>query len=223
MATTAYLPKGWEKAELATLQAPDTAANETFEDNWFDEEHGDSGLTGGDYGGKYNLFDTTLPLGRSTSYNSVGVQNYTSFKTGEEANAETIEEPDYAQLLSDLRSGSASVKTLETDEQASPWGTSFGTPSDTALPVPPTSKSAAKAATLDSSIVDCTLNPALCAAGGGIDLNPLSGVESSVASAAEKVGITAVFIVGGLAIAVGGFVLLAKGPAESAAKAGALA
>ncbi len=149
---SAMMPPGWEAAELRDIGAPVTTANVELEDAWFDVEHGGPGsghfgYTGGyDEGGLFNPFDTTLgspeagggaPPG-STIYNSVGVMNYPSASVGLAENASVLEEPAYASFLAELRSGSLSLAELERAEDATPWGTAFTSPSNTAYPAPPT-------------------------------------------------------------------------------------
>lgn len=55
-------------------------------------------------GASYNLLNTTQPESGSTVFNSVGVQNYTSFQQGVQANASTLENGYYPSLLSALQS-----------------------------------------------------------------------------------------------------------------------
>lgn len=121
------MPAGWQDAILSDLGAPDTKPNIDFETAWADAEHGDTDRWGGvDEGGKYNPFDTTLPgPAGTTTYNSAGVENYPSANVGIEETVATLEEAPYAQLVTALRSGTASQSQLETIENATPWGTHF--------------------------------------------------------------------------------------------------
>lgn len=145
--TSVELPPGWEEEFNSTAGIPDTVANVEVENAWWDEEHGSSGISGGyDQGGEWNLFDTTLPMPAglyggveepaSTTYNSVGVQNYNSLAQGIAANVETLEEPYYTTFLADLRAGKDTLAQLEEAEDATPWGTAFTSPSNTPWAVP---------------------------------------------------------------------------------------
>jgi hypothetical protein len=76
-------------------------------------------------GGKaaYNPFNTTQRAEGSTSYNSVGVQNYTSPEQGVTATVKTLTNGRYEQILSALRAN-LSPEEIGSAIVASPWGTS---------------------------------------------------------------------------------------------------
>jgi len=128
------MPAGWIVQLLRALNAPLTPDNFQFAEQWFQEEHGGPSpnpqeQTGGyDQGGAYNPWDTTLQEPGSTTYNSVGVQNYPDWQTGIKATVDTLLDSSpsygYAAIVQALRSG-ASLTQLESVEDASSWGTAF--------------------------------------------------------------------------------------------------
>ena len=81
---------------LATIGAPQTSANVNSILAWINHEGG---------GGTNNPLNTTLAMGDSTSFNSVGVQNFSSLTIGVAANARTLLGGGYSDILSALRSG----------------------------------------------------------------------------------------------------------------------
>jgi hypothetical protein len=81
---------------LATIGAPQTSANINSILAWINHEGG---------GGTNNPLNTTLAMGGSTSFNSVGVQNFSSLSIGVAANARTLLGGGYSDILSALRSG----------------------------------------------------------------------------------------------------------------------
>jgi len=81
---------------LATIGAPQTSANVNSILAWINHEGG---------GGTNNPLNTTLAMGGSTSFNSVGVQNFSSLTIGVAANARTLLGGGYSDILSALRSG----------------------------------------------------------------------------------------------------------------------
>jgi len=81
---------------LATIGAPQTAANVNSILAWINHEGG---------GGTNNPLNTTQAMGNSTSFNSAGVQNFPTLAIGVAANAKTLMYPAYAEILAALRSG----------------------------------------------------------------------------------------------------------------------
>ena len=81
---------------LATIGAPQTSANVNSILAWINHEGG---------GGTNNPLNTTLAMGGSTSFNSVGVQNFSSLTIGVAANARTLLGGGFSDILSALRSG----------------------------------------------------------------------------------------------------------------------
>lgn len=226
MTTPVQMPRGWQSSLLSALGAPPSdTEDEIFLDNWFDIEHGappanPESLTGGyNEGGAFNPFDTTLRAKGSSSYNSVGVQNYPSFKEGEAATVATLEEPQYKSLLAELRSGHASVAALERTEDASPWGTAFPSPSNAELPVPKTSSAIAphvtkaELASFWSQIGQGVVNPGITGAKAGSAISGLLNTSSWKGLLLELA-----FIGGGIGILALGAATLAKGPTEKAAE-----
>lgn len=197
MSQSVQIPPNWKAGLDKAIGAPPTPALDEFENTWFDVEHGDTGLTGGfDQGGRYNPFDTTLKVPGSTSYNAAGVQNYPSATVGIEATAATLEEPAYRNLLSEMRSGHASLAQLEDAENASPWGSAFSSvPED--MPAPGTG---AVPANLDSIKIPSQFFGGL--AGTNVKVpSPLSSISGGIGTV----------ILEGLFIAIGGALVVAGG------------
>lgn len=239
MTTAAQMPSGWQPSLLRAIGAPPGDVEDAiFFDNWFDIEHGypsgnPSAETGGfDQGGKFNPFDTTLGAPGATNYNAVGVKNYPTAKVGIEATASTLEEPQYAELLRELRSGHASVRQLEEAEDASPWGTAFAVPSNEALAVPKSSAATAPhVTTAELTNWKKSILPLLGPVGAGMAAGEATGgaakkalgAVGSIASAFnpanwKRLVLEGIFVVGGLAIAGVGLAVMAKGPAERGAQ-----
>lgn len=84
------------KSLLATIGAPQTSANVNSILAWINHEGG---------GGTNNPLNTTLQMGGSSSFNSVGVQNYSSLATGVLANAKTLLGGNYSDIVAALKSG----------------------------------------------------------------------------------------------------------------------
>jgi hypothetical protein len=84
------------KSLLATIGAPQTSANINSILGWINHEGG---------GGTNNPLNTTQAMGGSTSFNSVGVQNFSSLAVGVAANAKTLLGGNYSDIVSALRSG----------------------------------------------------------------------------------------------------------------------
>ena len=63
----------------------------------------ETGHPAGSYqGASYNLLNTTLPAAGATTFNSIGVKNYTSYSQGIQATADTLKGGYYAALLQAL-------------------------------------------------------------------------------------------------------------------------
>lgn len=194
MSASVKIPPNWKAALDADIGAPETPSLDAFENTWFDVEHGATGLTGGyDQGGRDNPFDTTVPEPGSSSYNSVGVQNYPSYTEGARATAQTLEEPAYSQLLADMRSGRANLSELEDAENASPWGSAFS-PVPEELPAPGTAGTPAQ---LSSITIPSQFYGGL--AGTGVSVN--NPVGSTIGTLLLK----------GLFIALGGGLIIVGG------------
>lgn len=88
--------KAWARSFLATIGAPQTAANIQSVMAWINREGG---------GGQNNPLNTTYPLPGATDFNSVHVKNYSTVAIGILANARTIMGGGYGDILSALRSG----------------------------------------------------------------------------------------------------------------------
>jgi hypothetical protein len=83
-------------AVLAGVGAPTTASNVRSIESWIGREGG---------GGLNNPLNTTYPLGGSTSFNGVGVQNYPTYADGVDATIRTLENGNYGDILLLLRGG----------------------------------------------------------------------------------------------------------------------
>ena len=93
----------WIKAVLSGLGAPATAANVDSMMDWISHESVFPGGNG--EGGKWNPLNTTQTESGSTSYNSVGVQNYPDEQTGINATIQTLNNGNYGDILMMLKSG----------------------------------------------------------------------------------------------------------------------
>lgn len=83
-------------AVLSGIGAPATAANVKSIESWIGHEGG---------GGANNPLNTTYPLGGSTSFNGVGVQNYPTYADGVDATVRTLDNGAYGDILLLLRGG----------------------------------------------------------------------------------------------------------------------
>lgn len=92
----------WAVRVLHEIGAPVTKANLRFLNAWAHRE-GTSA--------KNNPLATTQPEHGSTSFNSVGVQNYPTLNLGAKATAATLENGYYDDVLKALRTGHISTKT----------------------------------------------------------------------------------------------------------------
>jgi hypothetical protein len=108
---------GWQKALLAKLGAPATPQNLRFVNAWAQAEGGSA---------SFNPFNTTQNEGGASSYNSVGVKNYSSPGQGIAATVATLLNGRYNPIVSGLRSGHDTAAQLATDVAHSPWGTGSG-------------------------------------------------------------------------------------------------
>jgi hypothetical protein len=75
-------------------------------------------------GAKFNPLNTTKKMPGSTPYNSIGVQNYTSYQQGLDATSSTLREKghDYGPIRRHLRNADPAPQTLRA-WQDSDWGT----------------------------------------------------------------------------------------------------
>lgn len=87
---------------LHQIGAPVTKANLRFINAWAHRE-GTSA--------RFNPLATTQPESGASSFNSVGVRNYTSLSEGARATATTLQNGDYGDVLHALRGGHPSLRT----------------------------------------------------------------------------------------------------------------
>jgi hypothetical protein len=73
----------------------------------------------------FNPLATTQSMPGATSFNSVGVRNYTSYADGIRATAQTLTNGHYPNILAALRAGNSAVAVAQA-VAASPWGTGQG-------------------------------------------------------------------------------------------------
>jgi hypothetical protein len=71
----------------------------------------------------FNPFATTHQMPGSSSFNSVGVQNFTDFAQGVQATIETIRNGNYAAVIKALESPTSTPEQIASAVIASPWGT----------------------------------------------------------------------------------------------------
>lgn len=86
----------FSSAVLSGIGAPVNPATVKSMESWIGREGG---------GGTNNPLNSTFPLGGSTSFNSVGVQNYPTYADGVDATISTLENGNYQDILLLLRSG----------------------------------------------------------------------------------------------------------------------
>lgn len=110
--------QGWATAVLRAVGAPITKENLRFVQAWQRAEGG---------GASFNPLNTTQQWKNASSYNSVGVRNYTSAADGVAATAHTLLNGYYPKIVAGLRSGKLSAPQLAsmTDELGK-WGTGSG-------------------------------------------------------------------------------------------------
>lgn len=109
-------PTGWAVDLLGTLGMPVTPDNVRFLNAWAQAEGSRAA---------FNPLATTQPASGASSFNSVGVRNYTSYEQGLQATAQTLRNGNYGGILSALRSGTSAVSAAQA-VAASPWGTGSG-------------------------------------------------------------------------------------------------
>lgn len=103
----------WQVQILRGIGAPVTPSNLTFLNAWTRAEGG---------GAANNPFNTTQHAPGATSYNSVGVRNYTSPQQGIAATTQTLLNGRYGNILSALREGT-NARAAASALANSPWGT----------------------------------------------------------------------------------------------------
>lgn len=103
----------WTRDLLAELGVPGTYYNALAVIAQIQAEGGQA---------RFNPLNTTLKQPGSTDYNSVPVQNYTSWEQGLHATAATLRQPNMALLMRALKQGSSSAAYWQALAQ-SPWGT----------------------------------------------------------------------------------------------------
>lgn len=116
---------------LANIGAPATQANIDFLDKWQRFEGGTAA---------FNPLNTTQPAPGASSYNSVGVRNYTSPAQGALATGQTLLNGRYNHVVAALRSGDAASFALRdpigVGQEVNTWGTtSFGNAIKSRTPV----------------------------------------------------------------------------------------
>lgn len=99
-AVTSGSERAFIRAVLADLGAPSNSANTTSLAGWFTREF----PAWPPYAAE-NPMSSTLRMPGSTTYNSVGVQNYPTASEGAEATALTLKDGYYPQIVAALRSG----------------------------------------------------------------------------------------------------------------------
>ncbi len=91
-------PDAFWSQVLVDMGAPITQSNIEALRAWSEREGG---------GGAWNPLNTTRPEAGSTSFNKVGVQNYTSAQQGAQATADSIRNGRYPSILAAFMTGSA--------------------------------------------------------------------------------------------------------------------
>lgn len=100
----------FETSVLKHIGAPLTDANYAFLNAWARREGA---------GGAFNPLNTTLSAAGATSMNSVGVKNYTDWKQGARATADTLLGGNYSDIVSAMRTGK--ISTDQTFHGLSTW------------------------------------------------------------------------------------------------------
>jgi len=231
-------PTGWQQALLTDINAPITATNIAFFSTLAAIEHGNTrGLTGGpDYGGAFNPIDTTLKVKGSTDLGGPGqnggdpVQNYDTAVQGIDADAQTlVGTSNYTTLLASLRSGDASLATLESEAHLSGgFGSDFssGYVAPLAFNDLPAGAPLSKFGVLPSGGTDGGVQPGTGPGVGnvpgdvgkavsGAASSALSGIFAPLLSWIEEGAADTAFVVFGLILIVVGLVVTFKGPGES--------
>lgn len=104
---------GWQQLVLQGVGAPTTPQNIKYVNAWAQAEGG---------GATNNPFNTTQPVSGATSYNSVGVRNYSTPQQGIQATIQTLKNGHYSNILSALTKGDNAMADAQA-LAASPWGT----------------------------------------------------------------------------------------------------
>lgn len=189
----------WARQLLAALGLPMTRNNETFLMLWAQAE---GGFRQG--AAHWNPLNTTQPAAGATDYNSVGVKNYPSERAGIAATAATLNNGRYGAVLDALRR--SDIKAAAKAVVASPWGT--------------------KPHPLLDLVGETTDGNAV---GQGITGGAATGIADGAVDAVKTVGdliavltnqgtwVRVLYVVGGLGLVVGGFVLIVKTGAGSKA------
>ena len=119
----------WQALVLKGIGAPVTPQNLMYVNTWARAEGGSA---------SNNPFNTTQLAPGATSYNSVGVRNYTSPQQGIQATVQTLLNGRYGNIISALRQGTSAKAAAEALAN-SPWGTgSLVLKALGSSPVPPT-------------------------------------------------------------------------------------
>lgn len=113
-----YTPRSWAKTFLGALGDPETSCNINAIEAWASAE---GGAWGGD-GATANPLNTTQREPGSWSINSVGVQAFSSWQEGLQANVTVINNGRYGGILSALRAGDSAQEVAD-EVTDSPWGT----------------------------------------------------------------------------------------------------
>lgn len=107
---------GWQAAVLKDIPAPASAANVRFLTEWHGFELS---------GAQFNPLNTTQREPGSTSFNSVGVQNYRTHAQGALATATTLKNGFYPNIVTALKQGDpyAYVDAPAVGQEITRWGT----------------------------------------------------------------------------------------------------
>lgn len=106
----------WASDLLGRLGMPVTSENVRAMTAWAQAEGTDAA---------FNPLATTQSQTGATSFNSVGVKNYTSYDNGIDATVQTLTNGRYGAILTALRSGN-SAEAVARAVADSPWGTGDG-------------------------------------------------------------------------------------------------
>ena len=117
MASSPNLDQFWQDV-LSQIGAPTSQTNLAFLAAWQPFE---GGWTNND--ANYNPLNTTQPYGASVPINSVGVQSYATYADGVAATAQTLQNGNYPNLLSWLKSGGGNLVPQGVLPNIRTWGT----------------------------------------------------------------------------------------------------
>jgi hypothetical protein len=111
-----HLPPQWRERLLCVVAAKAGTENMRLLAAWQRAEGGTA---------KWNPLNTTMPLPGSTSYNTIGVQNYKRATEGVCAQALTLANGLYNGILGDLQGGGKTAEEIVHDraDQLKHWGT----------------------------------------------------------------------------------------------------